>query len=253
METMYIDTSDGRLHSVFHQSLSSTDMGVVICPPPFGLEYTNSYKALSSLSSQVASSGVHVIRFDYFGCGNSEGELIEASIERWEDDILTITNEMRNALDVKIIFYIGLRLGANLIHQAIERKKIDNARVVYIAPITNIDSRHFKTICRRADIKYNARQRSYHFEGDIMSESLFLSIAKVHKVLEKPSKALCVLECSQKSLLKNMISSHDKHNYTHIPLISGEFWKRSMTVYDQSVVPRSEYNHIINWMTRNER
>ena len=54
------------------------------------------------------------MRFDYFACGDSEGDCEEGTIEHWVGDIsLAIAEAMRRS-DLEKTCLVGFRLGATL-------------------------------------------------------------------------------------------------------------------------------------------
>ena len=76
MEPFYFGPAGGRrLFGVFHEPPASRrrGCGVVLCYP-LGTEYTSYYRAYRQLALSLAENGFHVLRFDFRGCGDSEGE-----------------------------------------------------------------------------------------------------------------------------------------------------------------------------------
>ena len=99
---------------------------VVICNP-FGQEYLRAHRALSELAHRLADGGFHVLRFDYYGCGDSAGESHEGTIEQWLRDIGAAADEVREASGSARVALVGLRLGASLAALlAAERKDIEH-------------------------------------------------------------------------------------------------------------------------------
>ena len=62
----------------------------------------------------LAASGWDTLRFDYYGTGDSAGDLIEANLGGWEKDIEWAIEEARATSGANRVALIGLRLGANL-------------------------------------------------------------------------------------------------------------------------------------------
>jgi pimeloyl-ACP methyl ester carboxylesterase len=58
--------------------------------------------------------GFHVLRFDYFGCGDSEGDFEQGSLVQWTKDIRTAIEEMQKRTGLAAVCLIGLRMGAIL-------------------------------------------------------------------------------------------------------------------------------------------
>jgi len=89
------------------------DCGVVICQP-FGHEYVNSHRALRQLASRLADVGFPVLRFDYYGCGDSLGDVTHGNIAEWILNISQAISEVQQRIAVSNLCVIGLRLGASL-------------------------------------------------------------------------------------------------------------------------------------------
>ncbi len=87
--------------------------GVLLCPP-IGHEHVRSHWALRQAAAVLARSGFDVLRFDWFGVGDSFGELSEASVARWRQDLTTAAAELRAATGARRISAVGLRFGATI-------------------------------------------------------------------------------------------------------------------------------------------
>ena len=88
-------------------------MGVVLCPPAFH-EAVNSHRALRQLADQFARAGVHALRFDYGGTGDSAGEAGRFRIGNCVRDVLAASEELRSARGLAQVGLVGLRLGASV-------------------------------------------------------------------------------------------------------------------------------------------
>ena len=103
------------LYGVHHRPdrPASGPTGVVLCPPAFH-EAVNAHRALRQLADQFARAGVHALRFDYGGTGDSAGEAGRFRVRNSVVDILAAREELRAARGLAQVGLVGLRLGATL-------------------------------------------------------------------------------------------------------------------------------------------
>ncbi len=67
--------------------------GVVLCNP-FGQEALRAHRLYRVLAERLARSGIDVMRFDYYGTGDSSGEDQEGELSGWTRDIRTVHDEL---------------------------------------------------------------------------------------------------------------------------------------------------------------
>ncbi len=115
MEPFYFKGDRGRLFGVYHAPTGRAAGGpaVLLCYPA-GSEYENSHRTCVHLADGLARAGLHTLRFDYFGCGDSEGEFEEARLEGWLGDIAAAAEQLRSGSGVERIALVGIRFGAAL-------------------------------------------------------------------------------------------------------------------------------------------
>jgi len=105
---------DGQLRlGIYHAPRASvaTDRGVVLCAP-VGQEYMRTHRPLRQLALALADAGLHVLRFDYHGTGDSAGLIGDASLETWIGDIGLAANELADISGASRLSLVGLRTGA---------------------------------------------------------------------------------------------------------------------------------------------
>jgi uncharacterized protein len=85
--------------------------GVVVCPP-IAQEHVRSHGALRQLALGLARAGHHVLRFDWFGVGDSAGSLEQASLGRFREDLGAAIEELLDRSGVRAYSLFGARLGA---------------------------------------------------------------------------------------------------------------------------------------------
>jgi pimeloyl-ACP methyl ester carboxylesterase len=84
----------------------------VVLSYPYGQDYMYVFRSYRSLSARLARAGCHVLRFDYFGTGDSFGETDQASISRWTTDVISAIDYVRSVQTT--VALVGFRLGATL-------------------------------------------------------------------------------------------------------------------------------------------
>jgi len=127
MHAFYFGSSQKRLFGVYHapETSRAAPAGVVICQP-FGHEYIRAHRALRNLAVRLSGAGLHVMRFDYYGSGDSAGEGDEATLAQWKADVGSAIDELKDMSDLSRVSLIGVRLGATLAAVAFaERKDVD--------------------------------------------------------------------------------------------------------------------------------
>lgn len=99
--------------------------GVIICPPG-GQEYLRAHRSMRQLAGMLAAAGWNVLRFDYFGTGDSAGEITDSEVSGWQDDIVTAIDELKDTAGLTRVALVGLRLGGTLAAlTAAQRKDVD--------------------------------------------------------------------------------------------------------------------------------
>jgi pimeloyl-ACP methyl ester carboxylesterase len=107
---------------------------IVLCNP-WGPEYIHAHRSMRQLARRVSLVGFHALRFDYFGTGDSAGEMCDADLPGWEEDIETAIGELRDSTGVKRVALAGLRLGATLAASVAARRRMDVDTLVLWDPI----------------------------------------------------------------------------------------------------------------------
>lgn len=118
----FFPSGDRRLYGVLHQPAGrQKQQGVVVCPP-FGEEYLWSQRALVNFARVMAASGYSVLRFEYMGTGDSEGDFEEVSVQSMISDILAASKMLKDSVErVTSIALVGLRFGATLAVMAADK------------------------------------------------------------------------------------------------------------------------------------
>jgi len=115
MHPYFFGDSDKQLYGVYDLSRSSSfkDASVMLCYP-VGQEYMRSHWAFRQLASQVCEAGLHCMRFDYYGTGDSMGVTSDADLSQWRTDVKTCFTEFKDISGISKMSLVGLRLGATI-------------------------------------------------------------------------------------------------------------------------------------------
>jgi pimeloyl-ACP methyl ester carboxylesterase len=115
MTPFFFGTGARRLFGIYEPA-SVTGRGTraaVLCHP-WGEEYIYAHRAMRRLAVRLSASGFHTLRFDFFGTGDSAGDMTDADLSGWEDDTALAMDELRHITNAARISLIGLRLGGTI-------------------------------------------------------------------------------------------------------------------------------------------
>lgn len=123
MRPLFFGTGARKLYGVYHPASPGAapggrSRGVLLCYPGVQ-EYNVTHAAFRKLATMLARSGLHVLRFDYFGTGDSSGAMGTGSPEEWVTDIRTAAAELSDLCGIPALSIVGFRLGAALAARAV--------------------------------------------------------------------------------------------------------------------------------------
>ena len=137
MTPFYFGTQQRRLFGVYTAArISGSRRAVVICNP-WGQEYLRSHRSIKRMAIQLASAGLHALRFDYFGTGDSAGDMTEASMADWEADTRTAIEELQATTQAREVHLIGMRLGGWIAARVAASQSSDIDSLVLWDPIVS--------------------------------------------------------------------------------------------------------------------
>lgn len=121
----FVNRRGQRLYYCLHRA-QGAKRGWVFCNP-FLEEKVFSHPVYVSFARRLAAQGEAVLRFDYAGDGDSEGELPAVGIEDWIADIVDAAALLREKAPVDAVGLFGLRLGADLALRAAQATRAQRA------------------------------------------------------------------------------------------------------------------------------
>lgn len=131
----FFPNGDYRLFGVLHEALQPAKKeGFVFCAP-FAEEKLWTHRVFVNFARVLAEKGYPVLRFDYMGNGDSEGDFEDSSVESMLSDIECAVNTLREKFPgIETVGLLGLRFGATMALLAAARGN-DVGRLILWEPI----------------------------------------------------------------------------------------------------------------------
>jgi len=265
METFYFGEPPKLLFGAYHPARDFNDrkVGVVLCYPIIN-EYLRSHRAIVRLATQLASEGFHVLRFDYFGCGDSYGEDDDGSLHEWTENLSTAIDELKNGCDASHLCLIGLRMGASLALLAAE-KRDDIDTMVLWEPIVNgeeyvreIKRLHLESaviegfpqaVKGQADASQHLEILGFRITDIMLDELLKLDLLSMR---QSPAKRILHLENSDDYDRRDFIN-HLRRLGTDVGeanISCASIWLEGDNESYAGLVPVNALDHIVEWVTK---
>ena len=240
MTPLMFGSSSRRLFGIYEPGIGSehSPKAVVICAP-WGEEYLHAHRPLRIFANRLAEAGVHSLRFDYFGTGDSGGDVADSSLRGAEDDVLTAVEELKALADVQSVMLVGMRLGANVAMAAAARMPADVAGLALWDPI--VDQNAYFAERRRVAVnpKRFDTPDSYDFglTPGVVGEITALRLSPV------TARTLVVCTADDPTGMRERFSTTQAACVEHLPAEPAwiEDWRRT-------VVPMDVIRRIVGWV-----
>ena len=107
---------------------------VLLCQP-YGQEAIRTQRLFRALGDRLGAKGHPVLRFDYFGTGDADGDDTDGCMATWVDNIVTAHEALQSWSGQSTAIWVGLRLGATLAAKASARAAKPPAKLVLWDPV----------------------------------------------------------------------------------------------------------------------
>ena len=171
-------STERQLFGMFYPTsvpASELRSAVLICNP-FGQEAIRAHRFLRTLAERLARVGHPVLRFDYFGTGDSMGDDLDCSLSGCSKDILIAHDELLRLSKSSNVVWVGMRLGGTIALQTAHSASIGLSKLIAWDPI--LDGK-----------AYLGHLRERHIEG--LEHEYSLPLKPSPRELAKDSSYLC--------------------------------------------------------------
>jgi pimeloyl-ACP methyl ester carboxylesterase len=153
MNPFYFGTDERRLFGIHSERATDTPpkLGVVLCNP-FGREAIRAHRLYRVMADRLSRAGCDVLRFDYFGTGDSAGEDGEVDLDGFALDLATAHRELARRAGTGKICWLGMRLGAMVVQRARDSQPAELARTILWDPV--FDGRDYLDLLRRRHLEW---------------------------------------------------------------------------------------------------
>jgi alpha-beta hydrolase superfamily lysophospholipase len=138
MQLLRFGPSGDELAGCHHLAVPSGPLrGSVLLCPAWGREGQRAHRIFRTLADRLARRGLHVLRFDWHGTGDSSGADEDGHFARWRADLRDAHRELaRRSLSERCV-WVGARLGATLALQGAAGLPWPPRRVVAWEPVAD--------------------------------------------------------------------------------------------------------------------
>lgn len=123
MRPFFFGEKGRQLLGFHHNPEGRAKSTAVLCCHPAPQEYMRTYRAVKNLADGLARSGMHVLRFDWSGTGDSAGRVRDARLDTWQQDLEIAAEELLDLSGARRLAIVGLRLGASVAALACARSR----------------------------------------------------------------------------------------------------------------------------------
>lgn len=136
-QPLFFESGRASLFGILHTPpQTSNRQGIVFCHP-FMEEKLWAHRVFVSFARKLAMLGYTILRFDYFGHGDSEGDFEQSTVKTRLTDIHAAIEFLKSSCpDLEFINLLGLRFGATLAGIVASERK-DIAKLMLWEPVIN--------------------------------------------------------------------------------------------------------------------
>lgn len=262
LEPVYFGRGGAPLFGCFHPASAPVREGsaIVICQP-LGQEYIRCHRMLRVLAAQLAQAGVAVLRFDYYGCGDSRGDGEEATLSRCVEDLGEAVRFLRGRTRALNVELLGVRLGAAIALRFAASRRGQMERIALWDPV--VRGKDFLASMREQGAQYSNRMRKifgrraspaesdgpldfigFRFSEQMVDELVGLDLLAIE---ERPCARALILDSVAEPAAVSLGDRLDSIGVATVleRLPSPRIW---LTEPNQGLVPHAALEFLVSWI-----
>lgn len=147
-------------------------------------------KPVKNISRALTSHGFGVVRFDFTGLGKSEGEFADSYFSANVDDLLAVSDYMKEHYEAPSLL-VGHSLGGAAVIVAASKLESVKAVATIGAPATTEHvkkhfSHHVREIAKKGDVEVNIGGRPFKINQEFVDDFDKTDLPEITKKLRKP-------------------------------------------------------------------
>lgn len=262
-EAFYFGETGRQLFGCYHypQGANPKSSGVVFCYP-MGQEYMRFHRAYVQLASRLARAGYPVLRFDYFGCGDSYGEHEEARLGQWVENTLAAIEELERRSTVVKLSLIGARVGATVAALAAARRPFVDRLVLWNPVVDGRAHRQELAEAHQEMLRYSyvderpgehdprfTELLGFSFGPELLSDVESVDLLKLE---QKPAERILVLD-SAGDATSEPFARHLQERGAQVDFKRFDGPQLWVEEPYKAVVPNALWQHVTAWLSDERR
>jgi pimeloyl-ACP methyl ester carboxylesterase len=224
-----------------------------------GHEYIVSHRAYQKLAVRLAHAGFPVLRFDFYGCGDSAGDGEQSHLGQWLADIAAAIGELRRRARVTKICLAGLRLGGSLaMLMGAQRDDVDGIVLwdpvisgkMYLEQLAQMHREALQHASAPA-LSASAKERPKEILGFPLADSLSADLQKIDllAIRQKAANNMLIiisdLNAQGEKFADHIKSVAARVEYLHLP--GPQLWMEDV---NKVLVPNPVLRSVVAWISR---
>ena len=265
---LFFPNGSYKLFGVLHKPESDDLRGGVVFCHPFAEEKLWTHRVFVSFARELAKIGYAVLRFDYMGHGDSDGEFETSTVESRLLDINCAIDMLQSETkNINTVGLLGLRFGATLAAYAAEHRNdidmlvlwepvVDGERYMQEILRSNLTTQlavYGKVTEKREDLIRKIRSGgTVNIEGYELTNTLFDQSSNINLLRENlyfTNNAL-IVQCGKKDqpLRKELKSLSEKYTNAELSHVEEEpFWREIKRYYGKA---DNLFSVTLDWMKK---
>jgi exosortase A-associated hydrolase 2 len=136
LSAFFLPAGSGQRFCIYHPGAREGATRGIVYAHPFCEEMNKARRMAALQSRRLAAAGCAVLQIDLFGCGDSDGDLIDATWETWRQDLRLALGWLRPRVRGPLGLW-GLRLGATLAADVARDPALGVEQLVLWQPVVN--------------------------------------------------------------------------------------------------------------------